>query len=168
MSTISQAVLQEKPAELIYALLQAKADPDLPCGCHWGTTLLCAADIDNPEAARLLVAAGADINVVAERCGNKNAFELATEKGHKNVCNVIIAEVAERDRIRNEIALEHSLANPIKNYLVDGPLSIKPLTHIFAEYAARPDLISNTDVLARRVATTRMSSKLHDQEHKED
>ena len=150
-------------AEIAQILLNAQVDPDIE-GYFGKTALFYAADRGNTTIARLLLAAGADFTIKSGF--NETASDCARTNHHTNICDAIIAEEAERNTLREQMAQEKSFNSPARHYLVKGPLSIEPLTHIFAAYATDPDLISDAEVRVRRAAQT--LSKLHNQEYKEE
>ena len=133
-----------KNSTLIQAMIDA--DVDLNTQCNEGLTALMYATPD-PEIVRQLILAGAD-ETLQNKKGEDLERHIKRHDEYPDMPRVIDEALAERTQIElpTRQALKEELTKA-SDYLLDGPLQIKPLTRIFLEYAT-----ANLVVIAQRKA----------------
>jgi ankyrin repeat protein len=77
---------------MVSYLLEAKADPNFKSPARGDTALHCAVDANNPDVVRLLMKAGADVNLGLTKYPQQTPLAIAKKKKYKEVLVVVDEE----------------------------------------------------------------------------
>jgi len=81
-------------AEIAATLLEKGADVNAIDGLYENTALIFASDLGNTETVKILLENGSDVNVNAKNKKNMTALQLANQKGHTKIVELLIRKDA--------------------------------------------------------------------------